>query len=525
MPTACARVPVAQYLRVSTDHQRYSLDNQSDFIERYATAQGFSIIQTYSDRAKSGLLLRNRAGLRQLLHDVMEGGAVYRAVLVYDISRWGRFQDVDEAGHYEFLCKHSGIPVHYCSETFANDGTAASIIMKALKRTMAAEYSRELGLKSFAGQKRIAELGFRAGGAAGYGLRRLLLSPDGRPKQQLRRGERKSLATDRVILVPGPDNEIACVRQIYQMLIVSGMTFVAIAADLNRRGVQCPNSISWTHHRVREILTNRKYNGAIVYGRTSKKLRTTELKVPSCQWIVTPHAFEPVIDDATFVAAKQALAGRTRNKSNDQLLEELRSILRAKGKLTAELIRGTKGATPAGGYRLRFGSLSRAYELVGYQMENSRNIETRCRIQQVQLSLMQELQDLFPKRVRIESRGGRYRKWLRLKGGTKIAVRVCLCFETASGQLRWRVKSDRRQNQSLVLISLMNTKNDAYRELYLFPALSLPSTASVSIDSSLFKMGHRIPNASLFLEVLSGIRQQRNDGARKIKLTRTLLRR
>ena len=160
MPTACARVPVAQYLRVSTDHQRYSLDNQSDFIERYATAQGFSIIQTYSDRAKSGLLLRNRAGLRQLLHDVMEGGAVYRAVLVYDISRWGRFQDVDEAGHYEFLCKHSGIPVHYCSETFANDGTAASIIMKALKRTMAAEYSRELGLKSFAGQKRIAELGF-----------------------------------------------------------------------------------------------------------------------------------------------------------------------------------------------------------------------------------------------------------------------------------------------------------------------------------------------------------------------------
>src|SRR5260370_20730270 len=128
----------------------------------------------------------------------MEGGAVYRAVLVYDISRWGRFQDVDEAGHYEFLCKHSGIPVHYCSETFANDGTAASIIMKALKRTMAAEYSRELGLKSFAGQKRIAELGFRTGGAAGYGFRRMALSPNGRPKHPPSSGRRKRRAPDPV---------------------------------------------------------------------------------------------------------------------------------------------------------------------------------------------------------------------------------------------------------------------------------------------------------------------------------------
>src|SRR5260370_2569093 len=105
MPTACARVPVAQYLRVSTDHQRYSLDNQSDFIERYATAQGFSIIQTYSDRAKSVLLLRNRACLRQLLHDVLEDGAVYRAVLDYDINRWGHFQNFDHhhTTHVSFI--------------------------------------------------------------------------------------------------------------------------------------------------------------------------------------------------------------------------------------------------------------------------------------------------------------------------------------------------------------------------------------------------------------------------------------
>ena len=50
--------------------------------------------------------------------------------------------------------------------------------MKALKRTMAGEYSRELGVKVLAGQKRLARLGFKQGGRPGYGLRRMLVSSD-----------------------------------------------------------------------------------------------------------------------------------------------------------------------------------------------------------------------------------------------------------------------------------------------------------------------------------------------------------
>jgi DNA invertase Pin-like site-specific DNA recombinase len=43
-------------------------------------------------------------------------------VLVYDVSRWGRFQDIDESAHYEFVCKQAGIKVAYCAE----DTTVAS---------------------------------------------------------------------------------------------------------------------------------------------------------------------------------------------------------------------------------------------------------------------------------------------------------------------------------------------------------------------------------------------------------------
>jgi DNA invertase Pin-like site-specific DNA recombinase len=95
-------VPAAQYLRMSTEHQQYSLENQSAAIQKYAESQGFEVVRTYSDAARSGLVLRRRPGLRELLGDVVAGTAAYKAVLVYDVSRWGRFQDSDESAYYEF---------------------------------------------------------------------------------------------------------------------------------------------------------------------------------------------------------------------------------------------------------------------------------------------------------------------------------------------------------------------------------------------------------------------------------------
>lgn len=146
-------VPAAQYVRMSTDDQQYSIDHQKSAIQQYARSHGFTVIETYADAGKSGLVITRRSGRNRLLSDVVSGYARYKAILVYDVSRWGRFQDVDEAAHYEFLCRSAGIPVHYCAEQFVNDGRLPSSIMKALKRTMAGEYSRELSVKVYAGQR------------------------------------------------------------------------------------------------------------------------------------------------------------------------------------------------------------------------------------------------------------------------------------------------------------------------------------------------------------------------------------
>src|SRR5579872_7561055 len=157
-------LPAVQYLRMSTDHQQYSLDNQSDAIARYATEHNFHVVKTYSDPAKSGLRLKNRSGLKQLLQDVVSGQNDFKAVLVYDVSRWGRFQDHDEAAHYEYLCKSAGVPVHYCAELFTNDNSVSGLVLKALKRTMAGEYSRDLSVKVKTGLVRLAKLGYNGCG-------------------------------------------------------------------------------------------------------------------------------------------------------------------------------------------------------------------------------------------------------------------------------------------------------------------------------------------------------------------------
>ena len=103
MPT----IPAAEYLRMSTEHQKYSLDNQAAAIRQYAVLQGFEVVRSYADSGKSGLVLKHRRGLAQLLSDVVGSPQPYKAILVYDVSRWGRFQDADEAAYYEFLCKSS----------------------------------------------------------------------------------------------------------------------------------------------------------------------------------------------------------------------------------------------------------------------------------------------------------------------------------------------------------------------------------------------------------------------------------
>ena len=168
------RIHAAEYVRMSTEHQQYSTENQRDAIRQWAEKRGVVITRTYEDSGKSGLRIAGRDALQRLIEDVQAGRADFEAILVYDVSRWGRFQDADESAYYEYICRRANVAVHYCAEQFENDGSAISTMLKGFKRFTAGEFSRELSVKVFHGQCRLVELGFHQGGAPGFGLRRSL---------------------------------------------------------------------------------------------------------------------------------------------------------------------------------------------------------------------------------------------------------------------------------------------------------------------------------------------------------------
>src|SRR6266849_3727665 len=509
-------VPAAQYVRMSTEHQQYSLENQSTAIQTYAESHGFEVVRTYSDAAKSGLVLRHRIGLRQLLQDVVSGCPAYRVILVYDVSRWGRFQDTDESAHYEFLCKSAGVPVHYCAETFANDGTLPSLIMKALKRTMAGEYSRELGVKVLAGLKRLASLGFKQGGMPGYGLRRMLVSPAGVPKQVLGLGERKGIATDRVILVPGPAHEVQCVKDIYWMLVSEKRTVYAIACELNRRRIAYIGGAKWDYQAVYNVLIHPKYAGCHVFGRTSSRLYTPTVKLPKAEWIFKAGAFEPIIDAVTFAEAQKILEERTFNKTDEELLDRLRALLASERRLSLTLIRNSADVPSPSTYRNRFGTLRRAYEMIGYgDPDQFGPLDLRGRTMALRDQLIARIADMFPNEVTIVRRGGRWRSRLRLSSGLIVSVLIARSIQVWRDAVRWQVDPVQHERRFLTLLARLDERNSSFLDFHVFPSIDRQRRFRVGLSGPWLNRGKRLSDLSRLCEFVARVRLTRRSNSRK----------
>jgi len=131
-----------KYIHPLTEHQQSSPQNQADRIKEYAEAHGMEIVRTYADEGKNRLSTGGRAALKKLIVDVEAGNANFTVLLVYDVSRWGRSQDMDESAYYEEICHRAGIQVAYCAEQVEHDGPPIATIINSVKRAMAAEYSR-----------------------------------------------------------------------------------------------------------------------------------------------------------------------------------------------------------------------------------------------------------------------------------------------------------------------------------------------------------------------------------------------
>lgn len=470
LPKAPARA--AQYVRMSTDHQRYSIDNQVDAIAAYAARRGLSVVKTYRDEGKSGLDIGGREGLKTLIRDVESGCATFDHILTYDISRWGRFQDADESAYYEFICKEAGIKVHYCAEQFENDGGLASTIIKNVKRVMAGEYSRELSTKVFIGQCRLAKLGFWQGGNPPLGLRRLLVDENRLRKLLLTRGQQKSLQTDRVILAPGPDVELEIVRRIFTAFVVEGKTRTEIAGELNQDGATTALGNPWSLQAVHDILSSESYVGTHVFNRTSLKLKQKQIANPPHMWIRCEKAFEPVIDRSLFDGAQAIIARHREGYSDAYMLDSLAALWREKGRLNVATIVAAPHLPHAATYHIRFGSLINAYDRIGY--DPGRNYQMVLAGATLHAAFTARAQEII---ANIEQHGGsatvdRQARVLRVNETFTVAIGIAWC-RMEEGVHRRQVYFRRKPTADLCLVIVMDDENRSVRDYYLLPTAEL----------------------------------------------------
>ena len=364
-------VKAAQYARKSTGDQRCSIENQMDIIAAYAACHGMQIVRSYIDDGKSGLKLTGRRALTRLIDDVSSGRAEFNVVLVADVSRWGQFRNSDESAHYEYLCRKAGVKIQYCGEQFSNDGTMLATLLKSLKRVMAAEYSRDLSAKIFQSQMRLARLGFRQGAVPGYGYRRLLIDEEGVPRMILKERQLKRVQTDRVILIPGPEEEIQIVRLIFRLYVEKDYDCQRIARYLNERGLANSRGNKWRNGNIFEILSNEKYIGNLVYNRSSLKLGAKRTSNHPDTWVRVEGVFEPLVDRDIFERAQLRVKFSSRRTTNE-LLDHLTCTLCVNGYLTPDLIDSFGGGPCSTTYIERFGTLIEAYGRIGYRAQHWR---------------------------------------------------------------------------------------------------------------------------------------------------------
>jgi DNA invertase Pin-like site-specific DNA recombinase len=350
---------------MSTEHQRYSIEGQTIANAAYAVTKGYEVIRTYRDAGLSGVTLKGRRGLSQLLADVLSGNAGIDVVLVYDVSRWGRFQDPDEAGHYEFLCRQAGVRIEYTTEAFANDDSMATTLVKHMKRAMAAEYSRELSDKVSRAKAGLGLQGYWCGGPCSYGYRRCLVAPDGELGRVMEAGERKALQGYRTTLVLGPEEEVATVRRIFKEFVVHGLSITSIVRRLNAEGVVATRGLSWSSSRVSRLLNDEQYAGTRILWRHPSQLKRVGRRRPTGRTRV-PGAAPAIVTRGLFESARLNLR-RFRDITDDMLLDQLRRLLAETGRLTQRLVNNDPDTCNATVFQRRFGGLVPAFELVGYK--------------------------------------------------------------------------------------------------------------------------------------------------------------
>jgi len=325
------RRAIAYYRHSAEDKQENSVAIQRDHAKKFAQENDIEIIHEEADEGETGLT-SDREGFKRLFDNFITNPNFpqFDFVLVYDVTRWGRWQNLNAPAHYEFLFEEKGKKVIYVSRGFPREGDhLISHLQTSIERYMAADYSRQLSNKVFFGSAKVSEQGYSAGGTACYGMARLLLDVNKEPIRILKKGEHKQISNERVTFVPLNDITTQTVIEIFDLFINYSNSPEKIAQILNEKSISAPQGGIWNKYKVVRVLANETYTGTRIYNKRWGRLKQKSRKNPRSEWIICPNAFPGVISVETFNKVKIRLQEYLpiKNKDLTYISRKLRKLI------------------------------------------------------------------------------------------------------------------------------------------------------------------------------------------------------
>jgi DNA invertase Pin-like site-specific DNA recombinase len=240
--TRADAIPVAAYLRMSSDQQDTSIADQKAELLPWAEKRGYRIVRWYVDEGVSGWKSKQRLAFQELIADAPEG--IWRGVVCWDQSRFSRFDPL-EANHYWFILRRENVFIETIKEGRLDFDTLGGWLSASVQQHAKAEYCKSLSADVVRGRRRaVLEGNWITAAPIGYRLDR---------------------ATKRLVF--GPDSEVELVRRVFRMR-ASGLGCRLISQALNKEGSTAPRGGKWHFDIIARMLRRETYIGHMLSGRT-----------------------------------------------------------------------------------------------------------------------------------------------------------------------------------------------------------------------------------------------------------------
>ena len=192
-------------------------------------------------------------------------------------------------------------------------------------------------------------------------------------------------------------------------------------------------------------------------------------------WIRADGAFEAVVDRTMFDAAQAIIHARSLRLSDEEMLKPLQQLLQDRGYLSGLLIDESKELPSSSAYQTRFGSLLRAYALVGFTPDRDYRY----------IDINRALRRMHPKIVAdavagIRQAGGVVEQnaesdLLTINREFTASVVVVRCLTTPTGSRRWKIRFDVGLWPDITVAVRMDEPNENALDYYLLPRIDMMS--------------------------------------------------